>query len=363
MRVAVCSGRTIKRWLMLIACVAMAVVLLLYPQAVQTGVRRGLAVCGEILVPSLFPFLVLSGFVIRSGLASGIGRRLSAVMRRVFGFSGSAAVAMIVSLIGGYPAGANAVAGLCEQGDIEVKEAKRLLRCCVSAGPAFIIGGVGVGMLGSAKAGVLLLIAHWIAFAAVALIERGDGESRQVRVAASASDLGSAVAQSVNAAASSLLSMCGFVLLASGLLSLTDALMGASLGTVWRCLLACAAEVSTGCVEAASMGRMTPFWLGAALGFGGLSVHGQIAARTASLFLPDRGFFRARLLHALLGGCLSMVLFWRWYPAGVAASVTLSAFAPQNTVIGMSGLAAMMLMCVIFLYTLPENGFMRYSRT
>lgn len=354
MRVAVWSARSLKRWGALTVCVAAALLLLWYPQAVQTGVRRGLAICGELLVPSLFPFLVLSGFVIRSGLASGIGRRLSPLMRRLFGFSGSAAAAMVISLIGGYPAGANAVAQLCEQGEIEQSEARRLLRCCVSAGPAFIIGGIGVGMLGSAKAGVLLLIAHWIAFAVVALIERDTYRPCRVR-AAHVSGVGAAITDSVHAATSSLLSMCGFVLLASGVLSLTDALGGAALPPVWRCLLACITEVSTGCVEAAGMGKLTPFWLGAALGFGGVSVHGQIAARTAALSLVDRGFFRARLLHALLGGCLSLLLFWRWHPTGMSAGASLSAFAPQSMAGGLSGLVAMMLMCVLFLYTLPQR--------
>lgn len=359
MRVAIWSARSVKRWGMLAVCVAAAMLLLLCPQAVQTGVRRGLAVCGELLIPSLFPFLVLAGFVIRSGLAGGIGRAASPLMRRVFGFSGSAAAAMIIALIGGYPAGANAVAQLCEQGEIDQAEGRRLLRCCVSAGPAFIIGGVGVGMLGSAKAGVLLLIAHWVSFLLVALVERG--KPVPCRCAPSpAVSVGAAVADSVNAAASSLLSMCGFVLLASGLLSLTDALGAADLPPIWRCLFACIMEVSTGCVEAAGTGRLTPFWLGAALGFGGLSVHGQIAARTASLKLVDRGFWRARLLHALLGGCLSLLLFWKWYPVGVQASTALSAFAPQSTAVGTSGLAAMLLMCVLFLYTLPHTA--RYTK-
>lgn len=358
MRVAVWSVRTVKRAGLLLVSAVAALLFLWYPQAVQTGVRRGLAICGELLIPSLFPFLVLSGFVIRSGLANGIGRKLSPLMRRLFGFSGSAAAAMVISLVGGYPAGANAVAGLCEQGEIDKGEAQRLLRCCVSAGPAFIIGGVGVGMLGSAKAGVLLLAAHWIAFLIVALIER-DGYRPCREKAVSGIGVGAAFAESVNTAASSLLSMCGFVLLASGVLSLSDALGGTALPPVWRCLFACVTEVSTGCVEAAGMGRLTPFWLGAALGFGGLSVHGQIAARTASLGLIDRGFFRTRLLHALLGGCLSLVLFRWWHPSVVSTGAVLSSFAPQGTVVGMSGLVAMMLMCVLFLYTLP----LQHSRT
>ena len=342
----------LKRWLLFGMCAVSAGLLILFGQAAQTGVRRGLAVCGEVLIPSLFPFLVLTGFCIRSGLASGIGRRLTPMMRWLFGFSGHAASAMLIALIGGYPAGANAVTQLYEQGELDHEEAKRLLRCCVSAGPAFIVGGIGVGMLGSAEAGLRLLAAHWAAFLLVALTERR-GDSLQSPRVVRAEAVGVAVAKSVNEAAMSLLSMCGFVLLASGVLSLADAIVGNALPPVWRCVSACFVEVSTGCMEAVRMGRAAPFLLGAALGFGGLSVHGQIAARTASAALMDRGFFRARLWQALLGGCLSTAVLWRWSPTGVASSAALSAFAPDNAAVGMSGLVAMMLMCMLFLYTLP----------
>ena len=342
----------IKRWLLLGVCAVSAGLLILFGQAVQTGVRRGLAVCGEVLIPSLFPFLVLTGFCIRSGLASGIGRRLTPMMRRLFGFSGQAASAMFIALIGGYPAGANAVVQLYEQGALAREEAKRLLRCCVSAGPAFIVGGIGVGMLGSAEAGLRLLAAHWSAFLLVALTERR-GDPLQCTHTVRAEETGVAVAKSVHEAAMSLLSMCGFVLLASGVLSLADAVVGDALPPVWRCVSACIVEVSTGCMEAVRMGSAAPFLLGAALGFGGLSVHGQIAARTATAALMDRGFFRARVFQALLGGCLSSVMLWRWSPTGVPSSVALSAYTSDNTAVGMSGLIAMMLMCVLFLYTLP----------
>ena len=354
-RVAVWSAKTLRRWSVCVICAAAAGVLLAFPQAAQTGVRRGLAVCAEMLIPSLFPFLVLSGFIIRSGMAGGIGQCLSPLMRRVFGLSGSAAAAMIISLIGGYPAGADAVASLYEQGDIGKDEGQRLLRCCVSAGPAFIIGGIGVGMLGSAAAGVRLLAAHWLAFAVVALTERQKTAPASVRAVRSES-VGAAVAQSVHAAAQSLLSMCGFVLLASGMLSIGDAAFGEWLPPLWRCVIGCTAEISTGCVEAAQMGMAAPFWLGAALGFGGLSVHGQIASRTAALSWMDRGFFRARLLHALLGGTLSMVLLRGRMPVGETANAALSVFTQENPLAAASGLTATMLLCVIFLYTLPVRS-------
>lgn len=358
MRVMIWSAQRRRQWLIFAACMALGALLLVFPQAAGTGVKRGLAVCGQLLIPSLFPFMVLSGFVIQSGLAGGIGRRLNPLMTRLFGLSGNAAVAVIASLLGGYPAGANAVAQLIEQGEIDAAEGRRLLRICVNAGPAFIIGGIGAGMLGSAQAGLLLLTAHIVSSLLVMLMEREPYTPLKV-LRAPAVSIGTAVTNSVNATCSALLSMCGFVLLSSAALSLTDALGGAAFSrSILRCAFTCIIEVSTGCVEAAALGALAPFWIGAALGFGGLSVHGQIAARTAAHNLMTVGFFRTRLLHALLGGCLSFLLFHFFGPApvDVPAVASLSAVTDSSDAVGFGGLLSLLLLCVLFLNTLPSRG-------
>ncbi len=356
MRVMIWSVRSRKRWLAAGVCLAATILLMCFPEAVQTGVKRGLALTAQLLIPSLFPFLCLSGFLIRSGIAAAFGRRLSPIMRRVFGFSGSAAAAMIISMLGGYPAGATAVAQLLAQEEIDRDEGKRLLCCCVNAGPAFIIGGVGVGMLGSVRAGVLLLAAHLTASLIVAVTCKKTGnDASSPAFSAPKSGLAAAFTDSVHTAASAIIAMCGFVLLSSAALSLTDALSLTS--PVCRYLLAAAAEVTNGCVEGASMGVAAPFCIGAALGFGGLSVLGQILAVTAPHRLIDPAFFRCRLLHALLGGGLSSPLFSLFPPndLAVSAAASLSAFHDRSTAVAASALVALMTMCVLFLCTLPER--------
>lgn len=355
MRVFIGTANGIKRLVTALCAVAVGGLLLAFPQAAANGVTRGLAVCTEQLIPSLFPFLVLSGFLIKSGIAADVGRRVAPLMRPL-GLSGVAATALTLSVLGGYPSGANAVAGLLEQELIDRDEGENLMRVCVHAGPAFVLGGVGVGMLGSWQAGALLLAAHWLSSLLILLCLRSRSSASAPRQAVTYPPLATAVTASVHDAARSLVGMCGFVLLASCALSLTDALgAGHTAHSVWRCALACLTEVTNGCVEAASMGAAAPFWLGAALGFGGLSVHGQIAARTAPFRLLSPAFFAARLWHALLGGWISQLLFWWVRPPmpAVPSGAALSSLTSDNPVVASSGLVAMVLMCVLLLYTIP----------
>ena len=358
MTIRVFRAKTLQKLALLLLCTATAALLLYFPQATATGVKRGLAVCAQLLIPSLFPFLVLTGFMIRAGLVHGIGRRLDPVTRRLFGLSGAAQTAMLLSFLGGYPTGAAAVKALCDQETLDSDEAARLMCVCVNAGPAFVIGGVGVGMLGSVKAGILLLIAHWCASLLTAVLFRGKAAAHTPTRSRDEAVF-SAVAASVHAATTALIAMCGFVLLASAMLSLTDALGGASAPhAVWRRLLACITEVTSGCVESAYAGSAMPFWIGATLGFGGLSVHGQIAVTVSPHRVIGKRFYAARLLHALLGGVLSAALFW-WFPPpvnAVSAAARLSAFSEASTLaVPATALVALMLFCMLFLYTLPQR--------
>jgi len=83
----------IQTALLLAGIVAAAAALLHWPQAVSGGVSRGLSICSTVIIPSLFPFLVLAGFLVRSGVGAALGRRLERPVRFLFGLPGCCASA------------------------------------------------------------------------------------------------------------------------------------------------------------------------------------------------------------------------------------------------------------------------------
>ena len=306
--------------------------LLAWPGAVATGVSRGLSICSSVIIPSLFPFLVLAGFLVRSGVSQSLGRRLEKPTRKLFGLPGCCAAGILVGFIGGYPAGGVAVGQLVSQGDITPRQGRRMLRFCVNAGPAFVISAVGAGMLGSVRYGAVLFAAHIAASLLMGIGQRVwmgrhpvvDRVPMEARRPAPRLPVSTAFVESVNAACRSLLYMCGFVVLFAALLSLSDAsgLAGFFQHVITRPLIWAGAdtaeipnllagilEVSCGCVEAAGSGAAAPFLLGFIMGWGGLSVHCQLAATLHEHKLLDRNFFISRLLHGLLAGGLSLLLF------------------------------------------------------
>ena len=89
-----------RRRLGLWSILILMVLLILRSKAVQAGVRSGLALCGRVLIPALFPFSVLSGLLLRSGGAAALGAKADGWMRRRFHLPGQAAAPLLMGLMG-----------------------------------------------------------------------------------------------------------------------------------------------------------------------------------------------------------------------------------------------------------------------
>ena len=63
--------------------------LVLAPDQAIAGAKDGLTLCFNVIVPSLFPFFVLSSLVVDLGLAAYLGRAMERLMRPLFRVSGS----------------------------------------------------------------------------------------------------------------------------------------------------------------------------------------------------------------------------------------------------------------------------------
>ena len=146
--------------------------LLSCPEEALEAARGGVTLCLNVIIPSLFPFFVLSALVVDLGLSRYFGRALQWMMRPLFHVSGTCASALALGLIGGYPVGDRTAVSLYEKGLCSKTEAERMLAFCNNSGPAFILGVVGVGVFSSSRAGIFLYLAHAAASLCVGFLYR-----------------------------------------------------------------------------------------------------------------------------------------------------------------------------------------------
>ena len=115
--------------------------------------KEALNLCINVIIPTLFPFFVFSSLAISLGLADILGKIFGGLMKPIFNVNGSCSTAFILGLISGFPVGAKTAITLYESGQCSKTEAERILSFSNNAGPAFILGTVGIGIWNSSYIG------------------------------------------------------------------------------------------------------------------------------------------------------------------------------------------------------------------
>lgn len=349
--------------------------LMLFPEESVTAAKDGVGLCLNVILPSLFPFFVLSTLCVELGLIQGLGRLLERLMYPLFRVNGACSAAFLLGIVGGYPVGARTAIELYEKGQCSKTEAERLLSFCNNSGPAFILGVVGAGIFSSSTAGLWLYGAHVAASVLVGLLFRFYGRRdntppRLNRSTISATGFAEAFTGSVKNAFYGTLNICGFVIFFTVLIRLmflTGIIRVLAVGLTWLLqgfgmrqewaegLLSGVIEMTSGVWTlrdvAGSLGNrlcMAAF----ILGWAGLSVHCQVLSFIGSSGLSTRTYFFGKLLHGCFSAgiiyLISMILGWNTPVAEYLASqVTVLAELDFQRALAVSTATAMVVWLIL----------------
>lgn len=360
-----------RLWFASFCCAALAMLLVIYSPLAAQGAREGLLICAQVIIPTLFPFFVLSGaFTLlarrRAALRAPQPGR-SRLMERLFRQPSAAFGALLIGILGGYPMGARAAAQLHESGLLSRRQAQCLQLYCVNAGPAYLVGVVGSALLNSRRAGM-------IAFASLSLASLLLGIATRFLIHEPSPDISTSAPASapqgfafqapaapqalmINAIEATL-HVCAWVVLFSCLCALLRLLPLALHPAIpaANALL----EVSSGVVQAVRAGMPLPVTC-AVLGWAGLSVHCQILGDLRKTGLRLRWFWSARAIHGTLAAAICAELLRLFPPdAGVAAMHAVPALraggrAVELWAVSAPAAAAMLFFCAFLILDLDPN--------
>ncbi len=322
------SLRTEKRDLIAISvlCLLLSFLFLADPQRSADELRRGLLICAKTLIPTLFPFMVISELLIRSGLGSYASKIFSRPMRILFGVSGAGAAAFALGVICGFPVGAKSAAALCKNGEISREDAESLMTFCNLPSAPFMIFAVGEKLFGSRKLGILLyLISVFSALIYAVLrkifIKRKKADIALICTHIKAQSAISVFTDSVTSAASSVFGICAYVSFFCAAVGSLSGLIGKS-GTAFGALIFSFFELTSG---AAACAALSDRYLGAvicsaAAGWSGLSVFFQIYSLTrTSDNISLMPYISAKAVCSAIGAALTatiLKIFPSILPAG-----------------------------------------------
>lgn len=281
---------------------------LLYPKQTAKSVEEGLELCLKTVIPSLFPFMVLSGIFTSSVFCEKLSRLLGKATGFIFKLSPFCSAAILLSAVGGYPLGAFTARRLFENGEISQNDFKKLLLFAVLPSPSFAVGAVGSAMLGSKNAGFLIYVSSLLSsfvlgiFSRITVFKSTVSEPFQ-KLPEQKTDILSLISSSVEKSGHSMLFICFSILFFSAVLSVADSFFPSDLE---KMLCAALLEVTCGCKRLC--GEFSLPVIAGVVGWGGFCTHFQIMNEVALSGLSPVVFLSFRLLHGALSSVFCLAL-------------------------------------------------------
>ncbi len=177
---------------------------------IGSEIKKALSMWVTVLLPSVFPYLVLSDYITRSDIMNIFEKIFGKFFGALFKISPCSTRSLVCSLICGYPSGAISAVSLFETGSIDIHEAKRLICYTNNAGPLFLICAVGTSMLGSYRLGFAIYIIQIISaftYAFLSSVNINKPKKQKSKKMKFKPDL----CESVNKSVVTMLNICGFM--------------------------------------------------------------------------------------------------------------------------------------------------------
>lgn len=273
------------------------------------------------MIPSLLPFMILSGLMIRMGLSRQLGKWFQPLLRPLLGCRPEVNYGILTGFLCGFPMGARVAAQLYQEDRITRDEARFLLAFCNNIGPVYFCSFV-LPLLGRRLALPYLLGMYGIPFLygiilRRTLFKRLPGVASQIRLphsdtvsvraaslhrsAISFSALLRHLDDSVQAGLGSIISLCGYMILFN-LLNLVPHLFLPRISVWFSPIL----EITGGLHQ---LGMRSPLYALLLLPFGGLSCIAQTYSMIHETDLPLGEYVLHKLALTILTGLY--YLAWR----------------------------------------------------
>ena len=293
-------------------------VLIFDGKAAAEGIRHGIEICLQTLIPSLFPFFLLSGIITASLVGQPIPC-LSIIGKFCHIPRGSESL-LAVGILGGYPVGAGMVWNAHRDGLLTADEANRMVIFCNNAGPSFLFG-----ILSHFFPSVTYVWCLWgiQVFAALLTGFLTGGTERTITMTGTVPfRLSDVMSRSIR----NMSTVCGWVILFRMILEFLDRWLFQMVTPETQVILTGFLELSNGCLRLQAIPDTgTRFLLATVmLSSGGLC----ILMQTLSVFprLRMKQYILGKTIHLILSTLLSVCMLWFLTGRFILCSVNLFIF-------------------------------------
>lgn len=333
-----------KKTILITLTVLLMVALVIHSTDASLGAATGISYSLGILVPSLFPFMILSSY-------------LSKLLK-----SPNPVIVFILSILGGYPISANMLSEYLSNGEAEQKNAEYILYACINPSISFMVIVVGKTLLQNMKITYMMIAAIYLSsaiiFTVCMLVFKPKIMARDNKKKAN-------LLESVYSSSKSIFMMCILVIVfcsleyllysykVGDLLYYIFKFTGVSKAEAYS-FISGFLEISGGTADAA-MNRCSIAYMVFILSFGGICVHFQIfSIIKKAINISKLKFFLYRVIHASLAVIILQILKI-FIKVDVSAISTVDESSKMNIGNVLPGTIALIILSIVFVVTFKNK--------
>jgi len=284
---------------------------------VYNSINYALNIWVKNLIPTLFPFFIISDILINFNFTFYIPKILKKMCKFLFNITDNMITILMLSVISGFPSNARNTRTLYDKGLITLDEANHILIFSHFSNPLFILTTVSIFFFNNTDVGIILLISHYLSNLILGILFRNyfshDDNNDNIKDFKKI-DFGSILIGSIKKSVDTILLICGiiviFMLLSSIIINTFDFNIYNSM------LIKGLLEITIGIEALGKLNISMIYKLVIAscfLAFGGFSVHMQVISQITGTEIKYKFFVIGRLFQMILAGIITYIIYLLYY--------------------------------------------------
>lgn len=299
-----------------VMCLLLFVIFIFNSNIVSESIRSSINLCTQTIIPSLFPFFIISELLISSNMWSDVEKIIDKPFNIIFGLSGMSLYPVIIGMLCGFPVGAKVTMSLLDKNCISKKEAERVLCLCNNPSPTFIINVVGISIYSNKKLGIIFWCTTILTTIIIGLgckflfgkVHTISPSPNPLKSKIKALKLSQIIGESV----SPMLKTCAYIIFFAALMEcLKKYMIAIGINTHVMTILHGIIELSGGVISVSSLNPspLSMCLLAFIIGWSGISVHLQIMSICQNHNISLKPYIAAKSVQGLLNTIIILNMY------------------------------------------------------
>ena len=287
--------------------------ILLNNQLVFETIYYSLNIWVNNLIPSMFPFFVISDILINYNIVAFIPKFITNIFSYIFNIGPTSTTCFFLILISGFPSSARNIKNYYEKGLLTLNEANHILLFTHFSNPIFILTTISILFLNNKTYGYIILISHYLGNIILGILLRNKSTINNKNYTENyivCQNFSKIFINSIKTSIDTLLLILGtltsFLIVSSFLIEFLN--LSPYPSTILKGIL----EITMGLKDLSLLNISNVYIVVIStmfISFGGLSVHLQVISQIVDTDIKYNSFFVARIYHALISGIISYLIF------------------------------------------------------